>query len=160
MPMSQRDGVMKQSQFLTCLALAFCMVSIDAARGETVITWDAAPTNIAGDSDVSTSGTLVAAYNIGDPSVLATTINGVTFAAFPIANGINSTANGSLKVEGFSGTNPMTSTSLLGSANTPFSNLSSNYRAMLSTGVEENSNTIHILDVRLLGLTVGNPYTL
>ena len=45
------------------------------------ITWGSA-TNISGNSDVSTSGTLMYAYNIGGAGVSSATVNTVTFASY------------------------------------------------------------------------------
>ena len=58
----------------TALSLALCGAAAHAAP----IVWNAA-TNISGDSDVSTDGTLVNAVNLGAAGVAATTVNGVLF---------------------------------------------------------------------------------
>jgi hypothetical protein len=140
------------------LAIAFFLVVGMKTAQAADITWGSLAT-ISGDSNVSTAGALVAAYNIGDPSVTSTTINGVPFAAFSIVDGGTSTTHGSLTVMGF-GDEPMNSAASLGFASPPFSNLSANYQAMLGTGVTKSSNTFHFLDMELLNLTVGQSYTL
>jgi hypothetical protein len=48
------------------------------------ITWNS-PTTISGDRDVSTSGTLVAAYNIGGPLVASTALaENLAFSVFAL----------------------------------------------------------------------------
>jgi hypothetical protein len=124
------------------------------------ITWNSAST-ITGDSDVSTSGSLFAAYNIGNTGVAPVTINGVTFAAFPIADGSSGASSGTLGVFGFnngSGPQPIATALNLGSASAPFSSLSANYRSLLSTGAVK-SPFVQILDLNIFGLTIGTSYT-
>jgi hypothetical protein len=69
------------------VAMIFAAPTTEAAS----ITWGGAQ-NIAGDSDVSTSGTLVGAINIGAPGVANTTVNGV------LSTGLALTATTSLRV--------------------------------------------------------------
>lgn len=74
-------------------AVFFTTVSTVSAA---IITWGAA-TDIAGDSDVITTGTLVAAVNVGPTGVAPTTINGVPFSAFSSASlGITTTTSQAL----------------------------------------------------------------
>jgi hypothetical protein len=54
---------------LTLLLTAACALAVTSAPHAAIITWGAA-TNISGDPDVSTNGTLVGAFNIGAPGVI------------------------------------------------------------------------------------------
>jgi hypothetical protein len=129
---------------LTALGAAF---TTEAAT----ITWGAA-TSIAGDADVSTTGTRVMAFNFGDPTVTGTTVNGVTFDPFAllttdtqlsytVGNATLSTADDRGPVGGTTGT---------------FQALSAPYLTLL------NSAAFLIADRRysltLSGLTVGQEY--
>ena len=69
------------------------------------ITWGAAQT-ITGDSDVSTSGTLVRAINIGAPglpSVANTTVNGVLFTGLALTGNNVTSGDFNLATAGFLG---------------------------------------------------------
>jgi hypothetical protein len=141
------------------VAVALCLsVSPKVAWAIVDITWGA-PSTISGDSDVNTAGSLVYAYNIGDPAVTSTAINGVTFAPFPITDGGTSTTSGSLTVAGFSN-EPMSTALSTGSASAPYASLSTSYKAMLGTAVMKSSSSIHFLDLTLLNLNPGQTYTL
>lgn len=121
----------------------------------TPITWGAAQT-ISGDSDVSTSGSLVYAYTFGTTSVAATTVNGVNFAAFGIPNYATASATvGSLTLQEVPGV--LSSYSNLGGSGAPFTSLTSGYQALLSSGGSaDNPSTI---TVSLGGLIAGNQYS-
>jgi hypothetical protein len=153
------ESVMRLTPGRIFVAVTLChLVCANTATAVAPITWSS-PSTIAADTDVSTSGTLVAAYNIGGPLVTSTTINGVTFSAFPIVDGGTSTTSGPLTVAGFSN-EPMSTAGGTGSGNAPFANLSGNYQAMLGDAVQKSSGTFHFLDMNLLNLTVGQTYTL
>ena len=66
-------------------AAMFAIMTVAAPITEAVdvVTWGTA-TGITGDSDVSTNGTLIYAYNLGASGVTSTTVNGVTFDAWTI----------------------------------------------------------------------------
>ena len=66
-----------------CLSLA--LVLLPQFGSAALITWGSA-TTISGDTDVSTSGTLVGAFNIGGTGVPSTTVNGVTFQSFAVGS--------------------------------------------------------------------------
>jgi hypothetical protein len=141
------------------VAVALChLVCANSALAVAHIAWSS-PSTIAADTDVSTAGSLVYAYNIGGTLVNPTTINGVTFSAFPIVDGGTSTTSGSLTVQGFNN-EPMSTAGGTGSGNAPFANLSANYQSMLGDAVQKSSGTIHFLDLTLLNLTVGQTYSL
>ena len=78
-----------------------------------VVTWGAVQ-NITGDSDVLTTGTLVAAENYGLTGVSSTTVNGVTFSARPFGAFASNS---------------------LGAVTGPFSSLSAPYQTLLSSAV-------------------------
>lgn len=71
-----------------------------------VINWGSAQT-ISGDSDVSTTGSLLYAHNIGNSAVQATTVNGATFAPFVFPDRsafVTSSGTGSVPFTEFGGT--------------------------------------------------------
>ena len=72
--------------FIACAALLAVTITLPAS----VITWEAAR-NIAGESDVSTAGSLVGAFNLGGEGVTNTTVNGVTFTGLAV-NGTSTTS--------------------------------------------------------------------
>jgi hypothetical protein len=114
------------------------------------ITWSPA-TNISGDTDVSTDGTLVAAFNIGAPDVPTTTVNGVTFTGLGLSGKTFTSGNFT-----FSHSNPNASFLFNdndGSTNPPFSTLSAPYQALLSSIAGGAPFTLTIN-----GLTVGRGY--
>ncbi|MFK7849626.1 MAG: PEP-CTERM sorting domain-containing protein [Akkermansiaceae bacterium] len=73
-----------KSRTLSLSLIAFGSLSLSARTNGATVIWGA-PTNIAGDSDVSTNGSLIRALNIGN----STTINGVLFepTSFEATNG-------------------------------------------------------------------------
>ncbi len=117
------------------------------------IAWSA-PTNIAGDSDVITTGTLVAARNFSQTQ-LTTTVNGVFFDIFPIPNGANAII-GIPGVANFGFSNLESSDAAYGSNSAPYNTLSASYQTLLSSGAGSSSGAT--LTLTLLGLTNGTPY--
>ncbi len=117
------------------------------------------PQTISGDSDVSTVGSLLYAYNLGPSNVASSTVNGVPFSsfAFPSASGFNSGTSvtvGSVTISEFPG--DLVAWNTLGSASAPYANLSSAYRVLLdSCGSSGEPNTITL---SLGGLTNGQQY--
>ncbi|HYE18711.1 MAG TPA: hypothetical protein VEA69_09720 [Tepidisphaeraceae bacterium] len=119
----------------------FAMVLSAAPASAATVTWGA-PTNISGDADVSTAGTLLGAFNVG--SAGDATVNGVTFQGFVLNNGVTASGDFSF-VTGFN----VTSDS--GSAAAPFSTLSAGYQGLLGTAnVLLGNGTL-----TMSGLTVG-----
>jgi hypothetical protein len=104
------------------------------------------PQGITGDSDVSTVGSFVYAYNFGMTGVTSETVNAVTFAAFAITG--DPTTVGHVTVYDAGGDNNV------GSASTPFSNLSSSYKGLLSSLGEATG----AITMEFLGLTNGRTY--
>jgi hypothetical protein len=130
--------MLKKIPLITALFCGTCFLGMGG--GQTYgasITWGPA-TNISGDSDVSTAGTLVLAGNIGAPGVPAVTVNGVPF--------------GSL---GLSGSGIFSTNTLFGSSSTPFLGLSSNYQTLLGSGI---ALTGVDLSLGFTSLTVGQTY--
>jgi hypothetical protein len=97
------------------------------------ITWGT-PQNISGDSDVSTTGTLIGAFNVGGPASGGpavpnnTTVNGVTFVGFPLSGNNSVSGNFSFSSSaGFGSNNDDVSGS------PPFSTLSPSYQTLLES---------------------------
>jgi MYXO-CTERM domain-containing protein len=117
---------MKLPAFLATVIFASTAFTSHAS----LITWGA-PTTISNDSDATTAGTRVGAFNVGSFGVASTTINGTTFDPL-IANGtsvtlgnFNLTASGGLGGTNFAGAPAGTSPSyaaLVGSQMFTFSN--------------------------------------
>jgi hypothetical protein len=107
--------------------MGLLVLGIRAEAG--VIVWNGAQTT-AGDSDVSTAGTLVGALNLGEPgAVVNTTVNGVTFDAAPV--------NGPTYNSGhfhFAGPFGGFTTFEYSGQPAPYSGLSSAYRTLLNDG--------------------------
>jgi len=136
---------------LTLLATFIVAASPAFAGAEgSVITWQA-PATISGDSDVSTAGSLVAAFNMFGPSV---NVNGVTFAPFSVTGGSTSASNGNFTFNESPGI--LTPNSNLGSASAPFANLSANYQSLLSTAISTSDN--NTLTLTMNNLTPGLTY--
>jgi len=123
-----------------------------------VINWGSAQT-ISGDSDVSTTGSLLYAYNIGNSAVQATTVNGVTFAPFVFPDRsafVTSSGTGSVTFTEFGGA--LWGIATLGAGSTPYSNLSSDYRTLLDFG--GGATPYETITAALGGLTIGQQYQL
>ncbi len=119
-----------------------------------IVTWGSAH-NISGDSDVSTLGSLLYAYNAGGSGVTATTVNGVTFSpyVFPY-NGSTTTTTGNVTFA--ESPDILLFSDNLGSISAPFSNLSSNYQSLLSSG--GSAGAVNTITASLGGLTAGRDY--
>lgn len=138
---------------LAAFAAASCAVPGPAPAAP--IIWDA-PQTISGDSDVSTSGTLVYAYTLGEEGVPSTTVNGVLFDSFEFLVGGTSTAVGSVT---FSESPGVLDASLgLGSTAAPFVNLSAAYRVLLTSG--GFASDVGVITATLGDLTTGQQYLL
>jgi hypothetical protein len=121
-----------------------------------LITWGAAQI-ISGDSDVSTDGTLVYAYNFGT-NATAPTINGVTFAAFhlpaPFTGAGVPVTVGAVSISESPGN--LFGNIVLSGAAAPFSSLSTSYQALLGSGAMGGAPVT--LSLVLGGLTAGQMY--
>ena len=144
---------MKKTKLMgAILALAGAIGLPGAAIAGTVnpVVWST-PTNISGDSDVSTLGTLVGAFNMVGNTV---TINGVTFTSFTFPFMAQSATNGNFNLTEAPG--HMLAYTTLGSASAPFSSLSANYQALLSSAVSTDDN--NVLTLTMNGLVAGQAY--
>jgi hypothetical protein len=142
------------ASFSTLLLSTFLFVS-PAQAVPFPITWGAAQT-ISGDSDVNTLGSLVYAYNVGPSGVASTTVNGVLFNpfAFPVDYMSNTVTVGSVTFTESPGL--LVSYNTLGSSSAPFTNLTSEYKTLLSSGGSATDNTS--ITVTLGGLTLAQQY--
>ena len=139
----------------THLAL-FALLAAASAQAAS-ITWGV-PQTIAGDTDVSTSGTLIVAHNLGSFGNASPILNGVTFAPFVTSTLVNTTGNVT-----------MSASSTVFGANTgfgeilpPFSALSPDYQMLLESGSFTGSLTAGAtpatISLALNGLTPGAQY--
>ncbi len=116
------------------------------------ITWGSGE-NISGDSDVSTDGSLVGAYNVGNTGVSSATVNGVNFQSFAVPNNSNGGTVGNFTV---SSANVLFSdNSSHGSSMAPFSGLSSASQTMLGSGT---ASIFSGFSLTMTGLTIGMQY--
>jgi hypothetical protein len=138
------------STFIGQACAALILLTATFTRGAD-INWGS-PQQITGDSDVSTNGTLIGAFNIGDTGVPSTTVNGVTFQSFPAPGGAGTSGNFIMTPGGGGVFNSNTSG---GSALPPFSNLSSGYQSLLSSYVTPLFSPVTLT---ISGLVVGGQY--
>jgi hypothetical protein len=131
-------------------ALALFLVGARTADAA-LVAWGPA-TNISGDADVSTAGTLVGAFNIGAPGVPNTVVNGVNFAGLALTGNAASAGNFSFTTGGVGFGNANT----LGSGAAPFSTLSAGYQTLLGSGAGQI--TTETFTLTMSGLTLGRTY--
>ena len=136
------------------LVSAFCLpivIAASPAHAASVV-WSA-PTTISGDSDVSTTGSLVSAYNFGAPGVGSATVNGVTFQEFAVDDlSLVTVGSTTLSIETPGMLLPIT---ILGSASAPFANLSTGYQTLLGSAVGAFNAPILLT---MSALSVGETY--
>ena len=118
-----------------------------------VVVWGGA-TNITGDSDVSTAGTLVGALNLGDTGVASATVNGVTFTGVGAANATTNTITSGNFTLAIGVSNFGTSNTFSAGA-APFSSLSAPYRALLSSAIGDGTTPFTLT---MSGLVTGQTY--
>jgi hypothetical protein len=130
-------------------------VSSAAKAAPPPIVWGSAQT-VSGDSDVSTTGSLVYAYTFGGTAAPpSATVNGVTFSPFTIPGGIvTSTTVGSVSLSESPGN--LFGSNSFGSSSAPFSALSTDYKAILGSGAYADLPVS--ITVSLGGLTSGQDY--
>jgi T5SS/PEP-CTERM-associated repeat protein len=155
------DQPMKTQQLTQSIAsvffLAACFVAITLAAQAgpppaANITWGSAQ-NITGDSDVSTLGSLLYAYNIGGPGVSSASVNGVTFSPY-VFEGNKTTTTGSVTFTETPGSLVRNNNMVAGSGD--FAALSADYQTLLSSaGGGDKQST---LTGTFGGLTIGNDY--
>jgi autotransporter-associated beta strand protein len=134
-------------------ASLLCALSARAA----VINWSA-PATIAGDSDVDTSGTLVAACSLNTANVL---INGVQFTQNPGTPGLTALTNAA-GVTCFQLSVFTSHYAAFNGAAAPFNTLSANYQTLLASGIYGGSisgtRAIAVPVITAVNLTFGHRY--
>lgn len=131
---------------LAAMATAVLVSTSQAAD----VTWSD-PTQIGGASDVSTTGSLIGAYNVGGVGVPSTTVNGVAFQSFATTGGTGSFGNFITIGSGFIGQSNTDG----GSSAAPFSTLPAAYQTLLQSYSVPFAGTI---TMTIAGLTIGAQY--
>jgi hypothetical protein len=124
------------------------LAAANSTRAAT-ITWGIA-TIITGDSNVSTSGSLVGAFNLGGNGVGNATVNGVTFVGQALSGTNVTFGNFNL-----SSSSVFNGTAIGGSGNAPFTTLSPGYKTLLTSLVELSNAAITLT---MSNLVVGATY--
>jgi hypothetical protein len=136
------------------LATAILPQTLFAPPIATPITWGSAQ-NITGDSDVSTLGSLLYAYNAGGSGVAATTVNGVPFSPYVFPNHPHqTTTTGSVTFT--ESPHSLLPFNDLGSVAPPFDFLSESYITLLRSG--GSAGLPDTITGTFGGLTAGNDY--
>lgn len=145
------------SSFPILVAALVVASSNSAKAAPPPIVWDS-PQTVSGDSNVSTTGSLVYAFTFGGTAAPSSaTVNGVTFSPFTLPGGIVTSATvGSVTISESPGT--LFGSNSFGTASAPFSGLSSSYQSLLGSGVY--ADTAANITVTLGGLTPGQQYQL
>ena len=128
---SPNDRLTKASTVTACLILMI----LSALTAHAQITWGS-PTQIVGDTDISTTGSLLYAYNLTDPGDLigaSVTINTVPFTGFA-TNGAQSYSSGSDFTISANPGHGVDGDHDLGNALVPNGAMSSNYITLLKLG--------------------------
>lgn len=131
--------------------------AFSSASGAEIV-WSA-PTTMVGDSDVSTEGTAVAAFNFGTVGG-TTTINGVSFLNVATEAWTNNAPTyvvgsgaGSLTLAGHT----LFSAAVFSVGNAPYSQLSASYQTLLGSAVW-NDGMNRQISISIEGLTIGHEY--
>ena len=135
---------------LACLVFTLLINAAPAA----VILWNPVST-ISGDSDVSTAGSLVNAFNVG--GLGNATVGGITFTATTVdavTTGTLGTGSGALTLQA-STTWFGNLGAIFGSASAPFSSLSAGYQSLLNTLAYSASSSA---TYTMQGLVIGQAY--
>jgi hypothetical protein len=149
---------------LQSLSLVAALAATLASSQAATVIWSPAAT-ISGDSDVNHTGTTIMAYAVTNTgaSGLPTTINGVTFANFVVAdNTANSVTVGNATLTSSDAPNKLYSinNTFAGTAS-PFTSLSTGYQTILKNGAYDNwrvAPAIETFTLTLSGLTNGQDY--
>jgi hypothetical protein len=134
------------------LSAALLPQNVNAAPPVAEITWGSAQ-NITADSDVSTLGTLLYAYNIGEAGVASTTVNGVLFSSYVFPYEQTTTTGSVTFTESPQYLWPFDN---LGTGSGSFGDLSGVYQTLLSSGGSAGLPTT--ITGTFEGLTPGNDY--
>jgi hypothetical protein len=113
------------------------------------------PQTISGDSDVSTAGSLLYAYNVGSSTVAASTVNEVTFAAypFPVSPSAQTVTVGNVTM---TESPDFLVVFNVASTSSPYSGLSNAYKTMLDAG--GGAGAPDAITMTFGGLSIGQPY--
>lgn len=140
--------IAKTPRLLPFLLCSLALMAPSARSADFI--WSA-PQQITGNGDVSTLGTLIGAFNVGDTGVPSTSVNGVTFVSFAAPGGNGTVGGFTLTSSG--GT--FASNSGSGSSEPPFSSLSPEYQTLLMSRVAMVFGTF---SMTMTGLIVGQEY--
>jgi hypothetical protein len=138
------------------LTISALLLLLKGALFASTLTWGPA-TNITGNSDVATTGSLVDAWDLGEAGVTSTTVNGVLFTGVDV-NGLNPVQDSTFNLSVPTNNDPINelhATNSAGSGNAPFSNLSSAYQGLLSNLLEATEGPVTL---KIFGLTPGDTY--
>lgn len=145
---------LRRSGLFAALLVQSVVLTTASTVSAALITWGA-PTNISGATDVSTTGTLVGAFSLGDTLVAGTNVNGVAFQGFAVPSGSLGATVGNFAIS-----SPLSlfsdNTSFGDALNAPFNTLALSYQSMLASGVSGSANTPWTLTMS--GLTAGVQY--
>lgn len=155
-----QDNFMKTPRFLPSSLLVPALLLVVCHAQAALFSWGAA-TNIAADSDVLTTGSLVGAFNVGDGAVPSTTVNGVAFSPFAVNSTGGSVNN--VTVGNFNLSTPdlfASDNTLYGSGSNPFFSLSSNYKTLLRSATIVSNLVFNpaTFALTMSGLTSGHQY--
>jgi hypothetical protein len=144
---------MKQTPYLrrgllAALLLPVALLATAASTHAALITWSA-PTTISGDGDVSTTGTLVGAFNLGGTGVASPTVNTVPFSGL-VTSG-TSVTSGDFNLAATA----LSSDNFTGATFAPFASLSAPYRSLLG---DAGTSTGPPLTLTISSLSVGVSY--
>ncbi|WP_131989328.1 autotransporter outer membrane beta-barrel domain-containing protein [Chthoniobacter flavus] len=146
----RRPQALAQSIAAFLIGIAFWLPAVAPAAS---ITWGAA-TSISGDSEVSTGGALVGAFNVGAADAGSPTVNGVTFTEFVLNAGSTGGAQGNFSLS--SGA-IVGASNAAGSGSAPFTGLSASYQALL----QSEGGAVPVatpFTLTMSGLSVGQTY--
>ena len=139
----------------SCSVILAASLAVSATSQAAPITWGS-PQTVSGDSDVSTTGSLVYAFTFGGTAAPpSATVNGVTFSPFRVPGGIITSATvGSVTISESPGN--LFASNTFGSSSAPYSGLSTDYKAILGSGAYADLPAS--ITVTLGGLTSGQDY--
>ena len=139
----------------SCAVILAASLAVSATSQAAPITWGS-PQTVSGDSDVSTTGSLVYAFTFGGTAAPpSATVNGVTFSPFRVPGGIITSATvGSVTISESPGN--LFASNAFGSSSAPYSGLSADYKAILGSGAYADIPAS--ITVTLGGLTSGQDY--
>jgi hypothetical protein len=137
--------------------------AVQAQPANATVNWGLGPQTISGDSDVSTLGTLVDAFALGNSGIPSTTVNGVTFAPFVFPDfsfsNPNTVTSGNYNFtedEFAEGNGFLVNYSGLGTDSGAYHSLSDGYQFLLGNGGGSTAPTT--LALTISGLTAGQTY--